>query len=132
METKAFMNFLAALFFAAVISGSIPSNAEPSQQQIRGTFQTFLDEIKKSCKLDYADDEAKFRSCAETKYEAMEGFFEKLFYYRDNKGLCSAEFKNGTDCLNKYSPSVSEPGGKVAVERADWIAANSCYESAIR
>ena len=120
------------LVFALLICGSMSAYGEPSQQQLNATFQTFIDEIKKGCSLEHPNSDQKFRSCAETKYSSMKSFFEKLFYYRDNKGISSKELQIGTDCMSQFSPSVSDPKRKYAVERADWIGANNCYKSAIQ
>lgn len=126
------LTFAAALIISSISVTSTPALVKPAQQQMTATFQTFNDEIKRSCKRAFENDEAKFRSCAKEKYTAMRGFFEKLFYHRDNAGIASKEFKAGTDCLNRHAPEVNQPERKYAIERTDWIRANSCYEKSLQ
>tara|TARA_R110002110_G_scaffold207950_2_gene420150 strand:+ start:471 stop:863 length:393 start_codon:yes stop_codon:yes gene_type:complete len=112
--------------------GAAPSLAQPSQQSLNATGQLIVDTIKDMCRQRHPDDEQEFRNCAVKRYDAMKGFFTKLYHYRDTMGIQSDEFKKGLACIESASPAVREQGRKVAVERADWIRANDCYESALR
>lgn len=130
------------MLFARVITGAVvlivaglaygPSHAQSRQQRLDSTGQKFVDNIKDTCRQRYPDNEQDFRGCAAEQYDAMTEFFGKLFRYRDTKGMRSTEFKKGITCIDNASPAVREQRRKVAVERADWIKANDCYESALR
>jgi len=105
----------------------VPANAD-----LKATGQLIVDTIKNGCKKEYPNDEEQFRKCAMGRYDAMKSFHEKLYHYRDTKGVNSVEFKKGISCVDRASPSVDEPGRKVAIEKADWIKANKCYESELK
>ena len=124
------LTYIALLALCLSVIDAQPTIAKPTQQQLNATFLKFVEEIRKECGLKHPVDNQKYKVCGETKHKAMLSFFEKLYYYRDNQGLRSKGFQAGTDCLNKYSPK--EPNGKVAAERADWIAVNNCYQEAIQ
>jgi hypothetical protein len=111
--------------------GAVPSHAQSNQQSLDATGQLIVDTIKDMCRQFHPDDEQEFRECAVERYDAMRGFFTKLYHYRDTKGIRSDEFKKGLACIENASPTVQEQGREVAVERADWIRANDCYESAL-
>lgn len=123
-----------AIAMACTVSwrGAAPLHAQTSGQGLDATGQLIVDTIKKMCKQDHPGNQQKFRECAIDRYDAMKSFFTKLFHQRDTKGISSDEFNSGITCLEKASPSVRESGRKFAIERADWITANSCYESALR
>ena len=123
---------MATVVLVLAWSGTFPSHAQPSQQSLDATGQLIVDTIKDMCRQRHPDNEQEFRECAVKRYDAMKGFFTKLFHYRDTKGIRSDEFKKGLACIENASPAVREQGRKVAVERADWIRANDCYESALR
>jgi len=112
--------------------GGTPSHAQPSQQSLAATEQLWIDNINKTCRELHPDDEREYRECAVKRQDAMKAFFTKLYHYRDTRGIRSDEFEKGLSCLENASPAVREQGRKVAVERADWIKANDCYESALR
>lgn len=112
--------------------GTAPSQAQPSQQSLDATGQLIVDSIKDMCRERHPDNEQEFRECAVKRYDAMKGFFTKLYHYRDTNGIRSEEFKKGLACIEDASPAVQEQGRKVAVEQADWIRANDCYEAALR
>lgn len=109
-----------------------PLQAQINQESLNATMQLYVDNIKAKCNQRYPEDEQQFRKCAVNQYKAMTAFFSKLFHYRDTKGTRSNEFKRGVECLERASPAVQEQQRKVAVEHADWIRANNCYETAIR
>lgn len=110
-------------------SGTAPSHAQPSEQSLDATGQLIVDSIKDMCRQRHPDNEQKLRECAVKQYDAMKGFFTKLYHYRDTKGIRSDEFKKGLACIDEAAPAVREQGRKVAVERADWVRANDCYEA---
>ncbi len=125
-------NLSMAVILVVSWSVSVPSHAQTGQQRLDTTGQLIVDSIKDSCKQRYPSNEQEFRQCAIMRYDAMKAFFTKLYHYRDTKGIRSDEFKKGLSCVEKASPMVQEPGRQVAIERADWIKANDCYESALR
>lgn len=125
-------SFAMAIVLAVAWLGAAPSLSQPSQESLNATGQLFVDTIKDMCRQRHPDDEQEFRNCAVKRYDAMKGFLTKLYHYRDTKGIRSDEFKKGLACIESASPAVREQGRKVAVERADWIRANDCYESALR
>jgi hypothetical protein len=113
-------------------SNPVLTHAQPSQQSLDAQGQLIADTIKDRCRRMYPDDEQQFRECATKQYDAMKAFFTKLFHYRDTMGIRSNEFKKGIACVENASPAAQEQGRKVAVEKADWIEANDCYESVLR
>jgi hypothetical protein len=113
-------------------SDAAPLHAQPSQESLNATGRRIVETIKEMCRQRHPDNEQGFRKCAVKRYDAMKGFFAKLYHYRDTKGTRSDEFKKGIACLDNASPRVQEPGREVAVERADWVKANECYEAALR
>ena len=107
------------------------SRPAPSEDGLKATFKKMVDVIRESCSKRHPLDDKKFQECATVRHSAMNWYFTTLFKYRDTKGINSIEFKKGIDCAEKYSPTVNEPGRKMALERADWLNVKSCYQKAL-
>ena len=123
---------LVIVVFCVCWIGTASSYAQPSQKSLNATGQVIVDNIKEMCRESHPDSEQTFRACAIERCGAMKNFFAKLFYYRDTQGMQSHKFKIGITCLENASPIARKKERKFITERADWISANTCYETALR
>lgn len=119
------MTLIIFVFFA------LAEAARADSDGVTARFQEYIDFIKYFCQQDFPNDQAKWTACGEQRYDAMKAFHEKLFKYRDADGVQSPTFNKGIACLKEASPIVNEPDREMAIERADWIKANTCYEAAL-
>lgn len=131
-QLKSFFIIAIILFSVLVLPESSFARRQASQEQLNATGQLQVDKIKEVCKRENPNNDTMYRDCATLRYNSMRLFYTKLFQQRDTKGAQSSEFKKGIDCIFKASPSVNEPNRKKAVELADWIMANKCYEEALK
>ncbi len=108
------------------------ARSKPTQESLNATFQLQVDKIKEGCKKENPKDNYKYKDCSVVRYNSMISFYGKLFRYRDTKGIRSVEFEKGIICVEKYSPSVNDENRKKAIELANWIMVNKCYDAALK
>lgn len=131
-KLKNYCVVISVLFSTFSFSENSFARRQPTQESINATFQLQVDKIKEGCKNENPENDSKYKNCSIVRYKSMISFYEKLFRYRDTKGIGSAEFRKGIGCLDRYSPLVNEENRKKAIELTNWIMANKCYESSLK